>query len=132
MLGWPGWIGVVSDDLERQRAFYRDVLGLHERDAGEGFAIFEIDGNILELLARSDAPQYARRCVSVGFVVEDIQAAREVLLRRGVEPVTGVEGPAEGQYWAYFRDVEGNLFELVQRVSQEAPDLSGRSAGMEA
>jgi len=117
MLGWPVWVGVVSEDLERQRGFYRDVLGLQERDAGEDFAIFEIDGNILGLLARSDAPQYARRSVSVGFVVEDIEAAREELLRRGVEPVTGVEGPAEGQYWAYFRDAEGNLFELVQRVS---------------
>ncbi len=132
MLGWPGWIGVVSDDLERQRAFYRDVLGLHEREAGEGFAIFEIDGNILELLARSDAPQYASRCVSVGFVVEDIEIAREELLRRGVKPVTGVEGPSEGQYWAYFRDVEGNLFELVQRVSQGASDLPNQGGGMEA
>jgi len=117
MLGWPVWVGVVSEDLERQRGFYRDVLGLQERDAGEDFAIFEIDGNILELLARSDAPQYSRRCISVGFVVKDIEAAQEELLRRGVEPVTGVEGPAEGQYWAYFRDAEGNLFELVQRVS---------------
>ncbi len=132
MLGWPGWIGVVSDDLERQRAFYRDVLGLHEREAGEGFAIFEIDGNILELLARSDAPQYASRCVTVGFVVEDIEIAREELLRRGVKPVTGVEGPSEGQYWAYFRDVEGNLFELVQRVSQGASDLPNQGGGMEA
>ncbi len=132
MLGWPGWIGVVSDDLERQRAFYRDVLGLHERESGEGFAIFEIDGNILELLARSDAPRYASRCVSVGFVVEDIEVAREQLLRRGVEPVTGVEGPSQGQYWAYFRDVEGNLFELVQRVSQGESDLKDQSAGMEA
>nr|MBA2599557.1 VOC family protein [Actinomycetota bacterium] len=122
----------MSDDLERQRAFYRDVLGLHEREAGEGFAIFEIDGNILELLARSDAPQYASRCVSVGFVVEDIEIAREELLRRGVKPVTGVEGPSEGQYWAYFRDVEGNLFELVQRVSQGASDLPNQGGGMEA
>jgi catechol 2,3-dioxygenase-like lactoylglutathione lyase family enzyme len=81
-LGWPGWVGVVSDDLERQRTFYRDVLGLQERDAGEDFVIFDVDGNILELLARSDAPQYAERCVSVGFVVEDIEAAREELLRR--------------------------------------------------
>lgn len=117
MLRWPAWVGVVTEDLERQRVFYRDVLGLLERDAGEDFIIFDVDGNILELLARSDAPQYTRRCVSVGFVVEDIETAREELVRRGAEMVTGVEGPAEGQYWAYFRDPEGNLFELVQRVS---------------
>jgi predicted enzyme related to lactoylglutathione lyase len=116
MLRWPAWLGVVTEDLERQRAFYRDVLGLPERDTGEDFVIFDVDGNILELLARSDAPQYARRCVCVGFLVEDIEAAREELVRRGAETVTGVEGPAQGLYWAYFRDPEGNLFELVQRV----------------
>ncbi len=27
-LGWPVWIGVITDDLEGQRRFYRDVLGL--------------------------------------------------------------------------------------------------------
>jgi catechol 2,3-dioxygenase-like lactoylglutathione lyase family enzyme len=120
MLGWPVWVGVVTEDLQSQRTFYRDVLGLQEHDAGEDFVIFDVDGHILELLARSDAPQYAERSVCVGFLVEDIEAAREELLRRGVEPVTGVEGPAEGQYWTYFRDGEGNLFELVQRVRHSA------------
>src|SRR5438093_12204339 len=34
-LGWPVWIGVVSEDLEAQRRFYRDVLG-HPRGGGGG------------------------------------------------------------------------------------------------
>lgn len=116
MLGWPRWVGVVSEDLQGQRAFYRDVLGFRERDAGEGYVLFDVEGNILELLQRSDEPQYERRGVTVGFRVEDIRAARQELIDRGVEAVTGIEGPAEGQVWAYFRDPEGNLFELVQLV----------------
>ncbi len=51
------------------------------------------------------------------FEVDDIHAARAELLSRGVEPVTDIEGgPADRQYWAYFRDSEQNLFEIVQRL----------------
>ncbi|MEN3341669.1 MAG: hypothetical protein V7644_1073 [Actinomycetota bacterium] len=36
-LGWPNWIGVVARDLEAQRRFYRDVLGLRELRTGDDF-----------------------------------------------------------------------------------------------
>ena len=32
MLRWPVWIGIVCDDLQAQRRFYRDVLGLSEAE----------------------------------------------------------------------------------------------------
>ena len=38
-LKWPNWIGVVAEDLEAQRRFYRDVLGLRELDAGDGLVL---------------------------------------------------------------------------------------------
>lgn len=41
MLKWPVWIGVVCEDLEAQRRFYRDTLGLSEVRAGDGFVWFE-------------------------------------------------------------------------------------------
>ena len=117
-LGWPVWIGVVCEDLGTQRRFYRDVLGLSELKAGEDWVWFDFDGKLLELLAKSPKPQYDRRRVSFAFEVNDIQSARTKLIERGVEPVTGVEGGPESlQYWAYFKDAEGNLFELVQRLS---------------
>lgn len=34
-LGWPIWVGVVSDNIERQRRFYRDVLCFKELGAEE-------------------------------------------------------------------------------------------------
>jgi catechol 2,3-dioxygenase-like lactoylglutathione lyase family enzyme len=112
-LDWPVWIGVVCDDLQAQRRFYRDVLGLEERHVTEGSVWYMFDGKILELLQKSERAQYARRGVAVGFLVADIRAARALLVERGVEPVSDIEGgPAE--YWAYFRDAEGNLFEIVQ------------------
>ena len=118
MLKWPVWIGVVCEDLEAQRKFYRDTLGMNEVRSGDGFVWFELDGKLFELLAKSDKPQYDRRRVTFAFEVEDIRTARADLLARGIEPVTDIEGGADAkQYWAYFKDAEGNLFEIVQRIN---------------
>jgi catechol 2,3-dioxygenase-like lactoylglutathione lyase family enzyme len=117
MLKWPVWIGVVCEDLEAQRKFYRDTLGLSEVRAEKDFVWFELENKLFELLAKSEKPQYDRRRVSFAFEVDDIRATRADLLSQGVEPVTDIEGgPDARQYWAYFKDTEENLFEVVQRL----------------
>jgi predicted enzyme related to lactoylglutathione lyase len=116
--GWPTWIGVVAEDLEAQRRFYREVMGFQEVNATDEYAEFDMDGNRkFELLAKDpENPAYAQRRYQVGFDVDDIRSAREELIRRGVEPVGEIEGGQEaGSYWAYFRDPEGNVFEITQR-----------------
>jgi predicted enzyme related to lactoylglutathione lyase len=109
---------VVARDLERQRAFYRDVLGLPESEAGRGWVQFDLgEGRMLEVLQQSDEPQYAEQRVQVGFEVDDIEAARASLIESGVEPISGIEGgERSGSRWAYFRDAEGNVFEITERA----------------
>jgi predicted enzyme related to lactoylglutathione lyase len=116
---WPNWLGVVVDDLEGQRAFYGQVLGLAESDAGEDWVQFDMGGpNLFELLRRSDQPQYHRSRFQPGFAVGDIHSARARLVEHGAEAITEIEGgPASGAYWCYFRDPEGNVFELSQRLT---------------
>jgi predicted enzyme related to lactoylglutathione lyase len=120
---WPNWLGVVVDDLEGQRAFYGNVLGLAESDAGEDWVQFDMGGpNLFELLRRSDQPQYDRQRFQPGFAVGDIHAARARLIEHGGEAITEIEGgPRSGGYWCYFRDPEGNVFELSQRLDQDPP-----------
>ncbi len=120
-LGWPVWIGVVAHDLETQRRFYRDVLGLAETGAGQDWVQFDMGGHrLIELLARSEVPQYDERRVQVGFAVSDIRTAVAELEARGVERISEIEGgPESAQYWCYFRDPEGNVFELAQRVAPQ-------------
>jgi len=127
-LGWPVWIGVVCDDLQAQRRFYRDVLGMREWDVGEGWIWFELDGKLFELLARSQRPPYAQRGVTVGFLVDDIQAARAILIQRGVEPVGEIEGEPTSS-WAYFKDGQGTLFEIVQKRGAKPPPAASSSHG---
>jgi hypothetical protein len=79
---------------------------------------FDFGGKLLELLANEPRPQYDRRRVSFAFEVDAIRSARAELIDRGVEPVTEIEGGPESlQYWAYFKDAKGNLFKLLQRVT---------------
>lgn len=116
-MGWPNWIGVVCEDLSRQRAFYREVFGFGELGSGDGWVWFDLGWpNLFELVQLEPSlPQYDRRRFQVGFATSDIAASRAELLRRGVEPVTEVESDTEGDAWCYFRDGEGHLFELSQR-----------------
>jgi catechol 2,3-dioxygenase-like lactoylglutathione lyase family enzyme len=120
---WPNWLGLVVDDLEVQRRFYRDVLGLTELDSGDGWVQFDFGWpNLLELLQRTDEPQYDRPRWQPGFAVEDIHAARAELIARGATPLTEIDGDEEsGGSWCYFRDPEGHVFELSQRVGQAWP-----------
>jgi catechol 2,3-dioxygenase-like lactoylglutathione lyase family enzyme len=116
-LGWPCWIGVVAGDLERQRRFYRDVLGFTEVAEGPDWVQFDLgDSRLLEVVRRSGQPQYGEIRYQVGYAVEDIEDARQQLIARGVEPLTSLEGSAaDGGRWCYFRDAEGNVFELKER-----------------
>lgn len=116
-LGWPSWIGIVADDLDRQRRFYRDVLGFTEIDEGPGWVQFDFgDGRLVEVLQRSDEPQYDEVRCQVGYEVADIVAARDALIAKGVEPISGLLGDAAGgRRWCYFRDSEANVFELKER-----------------
>jgi predicted enzyme related to lactoylglutathione lyase len=120
---WPNWLGLVVEDLESQRAFYGNVLGLAESDAGEDWVQFDMGGpDLFELLRRSEQPQYDRLRFQPGFAVGDIHAARARLIDHGAEAITEVEGgPGSGGYWCYFRDPEGNVFELSQRLTGDRP-----------
>jgi catechol 2,3-dioxygenase-like lactoylglutathione lyase family enzyme len=115
LLGWPTWIGVVVRDLEGQRRFWGDLLGAPEAASGPDFVHWDLgQGRSFELIERSEAPEYDRPRFQVGFAVKDIGAARDELIRLGVEPVTDIVRGDESS-WAYFRDPEGNVFEITQR-----------------
>jgi catechol 2,3-dioxygenase-like lactoylglutathione lyase family enzyme len=113
-LRFPKWIGVVCSDFEAQRRFYRDILAMREVDQGEDWVQFDMGSGVtFEIVARSTDPEYDQPRYQVGFVVDDIRAATEELISRGVELVTDIQGSVS--YWAYFRDPEGNVFEITER-----------------
>jgi catechol 2,3-dioxygenase-like lactoylglutathione lyase family enzyme len=122
-LQWPSWMGVVADDLEAQTRFYRDVLGLRQTEAGDGWVQFDLDGHLFEVIQRSELPQYDARRFQVGFTVPDLETAREALVAAGVHAISEIDGGDDTlNRWCYFRDPEGNVFELTEwRVDQTPP-----------
>jgi predicted enzyme related to lactoylglutathione lyase len=126
-LAWPNWIGVVVDDLDEQRRFWSDLLGPPVAVADMDYVQFDLgSGRVFELLQRSAVPQYDERRFQVGFAVEDIQAARQQLIQQGAEPISEiVESQGGASAWAYFRDPEGNVFEITQRGASPSAPGSG-------
>lgn len=127
ILGWPSWVGVIADDLERQRRFYRDVLGFKEVKSGEAWVWFDLGGSLFEIIAKSKRPEHSQRGFQVEFDVKSIHHAREELLVRGVQPVAEIRGgPEHLGYWCRFRDAEDNLFGIHQNVPPHTNDSRPR------
>jgi predicted enzyme related to lactoylglutathione lyase len=112
LLKWPAWIGLIVEDLDAQRCYYRDVVGLKERRVGKSYCIFEIESRLFELIARSSGPLYAHKGFHIGFTVDDIEVARAELLSRGLEAVGEIQSE-DGNAWCYFKDPEGNLYQVT-------------------
>ena len=57
LLKWPTWVGVVVDDLEGQRQFWGNLLGVPEDHSETEFLAFELgDGRSFELMSAPPNP----------------------------------------------------------------------------
>ena len=57
-----------------------EFAGSFEARPGITHVLFDFDGKLLELLAKSPLPQYDRRRVSFAFEIDDIRSARAELI----------------------------------------------------
>jgi catechol 2,3-dioxygenase-like lactoylglutathione lyase family enzyme len=121
-----------AQDLERARRFYAEKLGLEPVDERPGGLLYRVAGAEFALFASAGGP--SGQHTQMGFEVDDIEAAVQTLRARGVEleevDVPGlrtVGGIAEvqgnypskggvGERAAWFRDSEGNLLGIGQRL----------------
>jgi catechol 2,3-dioxygenase-like lactoylglutathione lyase family enzyme len=114
------WVGVRTDQMSEMRAFAIDVLGM--RVAGEDRPDFVelamADGAKLELFgsaAVADGPWlFASNPIVAGFLVDDIAAAREQLMRTpGVQLLGNLRVSADGYAWQHFRAPDGYVYEVT-------------------
>lgn len=118
------WVGIGTDRVADMRAFAVDVLGL--RVGGEdspGFVELEAaDGAKVELFGDASAADgpwlFADNPVVVGFLVDDLAAARDELARTpGVELLGDLRTTDSGYGWQHFRAPDGRVYELTQDPS---------------
>lgn len=117
---------LVVGDMEKSRAFYRDVLGAEiYREYGGTSCVLNFKGNWILLVTGGEptrdkpavtfAPPDNPDVVSHEFTlrVGDCQQAYDILKKRGAEFLTP---PVRWDYEirAFFRDPDGNLLEISQ------------------
>jgi catechol 2,3-dioxygenase-like lactoylglutathione lyase family enzyme len=114
------WIGVGTDRLAHMRSFAVDVLGLRlvGQDTEDFVELAMADGAKLELFgsrAAEDGPWlFASNAVVAGFLVDDIEAARDELARTpGVELLGELRVMPSGYAWQHFRAPDGHVYELT-------------------
>lgn len=115
------YLFVYVSDLERSRAFYRDVLGLRIVEEDAGCVKFDGGQVILALNRAADygigLPRTSDGCTDIVFLVDDLVGMRTALERRGVtfNPTSWYEPGG----LADFYDPDHHWFTLYQ-PSEEA------------
>jgi catechol 2,3-dioxygenase-like lactoylglutathione lyase family enzyme len=117
---------VIVRDVDRARAFYRDVLGLRLLNEQLPFAlIFDANGVVLRVAIDPDCAP-ARGTV-LGWRVPDIVAAVQDLVAAGVklerfsfmkQDDKGVWTSPSGSRVAWFKDPDGNVLSVSQHPDQ--------------
>ncbi len=111
-------------DLETSVAFYRDGLGLPQRDGPEGIAFFVLRGTWLSLYAREalaeDASVSAEGSGFRGFTLaHNVASPEEVdaLVKRAVDAGASLVKEPQKVFWGgysgYFADPDGFLWEVA-------------------
>lgn len=110
-------------DMDRAKAFYRDVLGLepYQEDA-DGSARYQVADTMFVLYPSEFAG--TNKATAMGIMVEDLAEVMATMRRRGVEfhefdfgevaTVDGVLEMPDGTRGSFFADTEGNILGLVQ------------------
>jgi hypothetical protein len=112
------WLGVHTDAFADLSRFAEETLGLTRVEAVDDFVLFGLpDGDKFEIFGSggtSPPPLFARNRVVAGFLVDDIERAREELAAApGVELLGEIRGGADGYRWQHFVAPDGQVYELA-------------------
>jgi tetratricopeptide (TPR) repeat protein/catechol 2,3-dioxygenase-like lactoylglutathione lyase family enzyme len=119
-------ITVLVTDLERSTEFYRDVLGFHEIDNGDGSAVLASGDTRLVLRTVHNLSAEAGRLIYLNLEVGDIEAVHSELREKGVKFVHSPRPVNRGdklELWsATFRDPDNHNIAITQwRTIQDPP-----------
>ncbi|GIE82606.1 hypothetical protein Aph02nite_85560 [Actinoplanes philippinensis] len=111
-------ITVLVTDLERSTEFYRDVLGFHEIDNGDGSAVLASGDTRLVLRTVHNLTAEAGRLIYLNLEVGDIEAVHAELREKGVKFVHSPRPVNRGdklELWsATFRDPDNHNIAITQ------------------
>lgn len=110
---------LLVDDFDKSLTFYKDVLGLAVNSQDGKFADFKLEGTSLAIFQKSEATAMFPKefmgsggGIVLGFQVDDVNKTCEELKTKGVEIFEGPKTTDWGQTVAYFKDPDGNIWEV--------------------
>ncbi len=120
-----GQIAINVHDVNRAKAFYRDILGLPLLFTAGSLAFFDC-GGVRLMLTHPEKPEFDHPSSVLYFAVPDIAAAHRQMLSSGVrfedEPHLIAKMPDHDLWMAFFRDSEENLLALMcEMATYEIP-----------
>ena len=114
-----GQIAINVHDTTRAVEFYRDTLGLKLLFTAGQLAFFDC-GGVRLMLSPPEKPEFDHPSSILYFKVDDIQAAYDRLVHRGVkiedQPHVVARMPDHDLWLVEFRDSEDNLMALMSEV----------------
>lgn len=116
------WIGRLVHDYEATCNFLRDDLGLEFEwtDVTREITMFRFpSGQSIEIFGPSNRTRKAKyqhfNGPVIGIEVDDIVAARDELMSKGVEFISEIEGLEDGSVkWTYFWGLDGQFYSMHQ------------------
>ena len=117
---------IITEDVERLRTFYRDVLQIEPQHGGD-YVEFPTEGGTLSLFRLSSHEKLApgsmqtasNESIILEFQVADVDKEYARLQQMNIEWVKPPTTQPWGNRSIYFRDPDGNLINFYSRVSSE-------------
>jgi catechol 2,3-dioxygenase-like lactoylglutathione lyase family enzyme len=124
-------VPIPTSDLDRAKEFYVEKMGFncdHDVTPAEGMRVVQMTppGSACSIAIAKGLPDFEKmrpgNVQGLHLVVADIVAAREALLRRGVEVAEVVD--MGGVKYAAFSDPDGNSWTLQEMPAPASPAQS--------
>ncbi|MDY0175151.1 MAG: VOC family protein [Bacteroidales bacterium] len=118
------WITIYVRDMEESLAFYTQILGMkvsRSFTGGGGVNIHFLDGKGADLELIHDPNKTEVNCgtdVSVGLLVDDLDATMTHLKEQGIANIVGPISPNPHLRFIFIKDPNGFTVQLVEQRQQ--------------
>jgi catechol 2,3-dioxygenase-like lactoylglutathione lyase family enzyme len=108
------WIGTRTEHFEAMLDFCQNVMGLTPAFVEPGFAALDMpNGDRFEIFGADSPYNTFYTHPVVGFLVEDIPAARAEMEASGIEFIDLIHTEEDGNAWTHFRAPDGFVYSLT-------------------
>jgi catechol 2,3-dioxygenase-like lactoylglutathione lyase family enzyme len=116
------WAGTRTDNFDAMLAFCRDVMGMKQAHVEADFARLKLpNGDRFEIFGKKSPYNTFMTRPAVGFLVDDIEAARKEMEGAGIVFIEPIQRTKGGDAWCHFHGPDGFLYSLSYLHPRQQP-----------